>query len=66
MATTRCFEDLEVWQLARELSKNVYRIYTNNENFSKDYKLKEQINAASGSVMDILWRVLNAAEILSL
>ncbi len=52
MATIRCFEDLGVWQLARELSKNVYRIYTNNENFSKDYKLKEQINAASGSVMD--------------
>lgn len=45
------FEDLEIWQLARELHKCIFGI-TNKEPFSKDYRLRDQIRASSGSVMD--------------
>lgn len=45
------FEDLEVWQLARELSKYVYEI-TLHVPFCHDFKLRDQIRASSGSVMD--------------
>jgi four helix bundle protein len=52
MATITRFEDLEIWKMARELADKVYKIYSTSEIFSKDYKLKDQINGASGSVMD--------------
>lgn len=51
MATISRFEDLEIWQLARQQAKDLYKIYTEGP-FSKDYDLRNQINAASGSVMD--------------
>jgi len=51
MATVHKFEDLEVWQKAREINKYVF-VLTNKEKFSKDYALKDQIKRASGSVMD--------------
>lgn len=52
MATITQFEDLKIWKLARELAKEVHGVYVASEPFSKDYKLKDQINGASGSVMD--------------
>ena len=52
MATVTRFEELEVWKLARVLAKKVYELYTTTELFSKDYKLRDQINASSGSGMD--------------
>ncbi len=45
------FEDLKVWQSARELSKEVY-VLTQSDRFSKDFSLKDQINRSAGSVMD--------------
>jgi len=51
MATVTRFEDLEVWQLARELCKSVKAI-TSKGDFAKDFTLKNQIQASSGSVMD--------------
>lgn len=51
MATIKKFEDLEVWQLAREVCTDVYKLTLKNS-FSKDFELKDQINASSGSVMD--------------
>jgi four helix bundle protein len=45
------FEDLEIWQLARELCKDVYQI-TNIGAFAKDFKLRNQIRGSSGSIMD--------------
>jgi four helix bundle protein len=51
MATVNSFEDLEVWKMAREFCNDVFRI-TNYEHFSKDFRMKEQIKASSGSIMD--------------
>lgn len=45
------FEDLEIWQNARELSKLVYEI-TKIEPFNKDYRFRDQTRASAGSVMD--------------
>ena len=45
------FEDLEIWQLARELAKKVWEL-SNKGTFAKDFKLRGQINGAAGSVMD--------------
>ncbi len=45
------FEDLVIWQMARELCKYVFDI-TSNDIFKNDYKLKNQIRGSSGSVMD--------------
>lgn len=44
------FEDIEAWQLARELTRKVYR-RTRNPGFAKDYGLKRQIQDAAGSSM---------------
>ena len=51
MATIKRFEELEIWQVSRELAKKVKRL-TQSEPFSKDYRFKDQINAAAGSVLD--------------
>lgn len=51
MATVKRFEDLEVWQKARLLAKEVYKI-TCEGKFARDYKLRDQINSAAGSAMD--------------
>lgn len=45
------FEDLEIWQEARELCKYIFTL-TSKDPFSKDYKLREQIHGSSGSIMD--------------
>ena len=44
------FEDIEAWQLARELTRKVYAL-TKHQPFSKDYSLKDQIRKAAGSSM---------------
>ena len=46
-----CFEDLKIWQEARELSKEIYVISRLPE-FSKDYRFVGQITSAAGSIMD--------------
>lgn len=45
------FEDLEIWQLARELCKTVFRL-TSVDPYHSDFKFRDQIRASSGSVMD--------------
>jgi len=44
------FEDLEVWQLARELTMRIYEV-TRRPRFSKDFGLVDQIRRASASIM---------------
>jgi four helix bundle protein len=51
MATVKRFEDLEIWQEARRLSKEIIIISKTTE-LKTDYKFKEQIKGSSGSVMD--------------
>src|ERR1700746_34486 len=51
MATIQKFEDLEVWQKSRILCNGIYPLTTIGS-FEKDFKLRDQINASSGSVMD--------------
>jgi four helix bundle protein len=51
MATIKCFEDIEAWQQARELSKEIFKV-TMTGTFAKDYGLRDQINRATGSIMD--------------
>ncbi|MBL7739778.1 MAG: four helix bundle protein [Chitinophagaceae bacterium] len=51
MATIRRFEDLEIWQRARELCKKVYSSVMKPP-ISKEYRLADQMKGSSGSVMD--------------
>lgn len=45
------FEDLEIWIKARNLCNRIFEI-RNKSNLKSDYRLYDQINAASGSIMD--------------
>jgi four helix bundle protein len=49
MKITR-FEDIEAWQLARELTCKVYGL-TRKAEFSRDFGLRNQIQDAAGSSM---------------
>ncbi len=49
--TIKRFEDLEIWQNARELCKKIRKI-VDTTSLGKDYSLKDQILRSSGSVMD--------------
>lgn len=51
MATIQSFEELRVWQKARILCNHISEI-VQYEMFAKDFKLKDQINSSSGSIMD--------------
>ena len=46
----RRFEDIEGWQLARELTRQVYTASHSGE-FSRDFGLRDQITRAAGSTM---------------
>jgi four helix bundle protein len=48
--TIRRFEDIEGWQLARELTRLVYAVAMRGA-FAKDFGLRDQITRASGSAM---------------
>ena len=51
MASVKDFEELAIFQKARELSKKIYPV-TNREVFKSDYRFVQQIRAAAGSIMD--------------
>jgi four helix bundle protein len=44
------FEEIESWQMARELTKKVYSV-SKVGGFASDFGLRDQIRRASGSVM---------------
>jgi four helix bundle protein len=50
MANIEKFEEIEAWQKARELTREIYRI-TNQGSFVKDFGLRDQIRRAVVSVM---------------
>jgi four helix bundle protein len=51
MAAVKDFEELAIFQKARELSKKIYPV-TDRESFKSDYRFVQQIRAAAGSIMD--------------
>jgi len=50
MANIEKFEDIEAWQKARELTRDIYRI-TNQGSFARDFGLRDQIRRAAVSTM---------------
>ena len=50
MASIEKSEDIEAWQKARELTREIYRV-TNSGAFAKDFGLRDQIRRASVSIM---------------
>jgi len=50
MAKINSFEDIQAWQKARELNKEIYKV-SNNGSFSKDFGLRDQIRRASISIL---------------
>jgi four helix bundle protein len=51
MATITRFEDLEIWQEARRLAKEIHIISIETE-LKNDFRFRDQIKASSVSVMD--------------
>jgi len=51
MATITRFEDLEIWQEARRLAKEIH-IISIETGLKNDFRFRDQIKASSGSVMD--------------
>ncbi len=45
------FEDLEIWQDSRDLCQVIFKI-TSVKPFCEDYRFRDQIRAACGSIMD--------------
>ncbi len=52
MATFEKFEDISAWGKSRELSKTIYSIINNKNNFINHQSLVWQIEKSSGSIMD--------------
>jgi four helix bundle protein len=50
MTITR-FEDIEGWQLARELCQKVFRLFAET-GLERDFGLRDQMSRSSGSIMD--------------
>ncbi len=51
MASFNRFEEIGAWQKARTLCNDINQVILESE-LAKDYKLKDQINGSSGSIMD--------------
>ncbi len=50
MGRIECFEDIEAWKRARDLSEAIYRV-TREGAFARDYGLRDQIRRAAVSVL---------------
>lgn len=51
MATWKNFEDIDAWKEARILCSQIYKM-TKTADFQHEFRFKEQIKSASGSIMD--------------
>jgi four helix bundle protein len=50
MTTAKRFEDLEVWQRAKELTNLIYRL-SSSGSFARDFGLRDQMRRAAVSIM---------------
>jgi four helix bundle protein len=53
MATITKFEELDIWQLARNQT-NDFLLLVQSTSLARDYELRNQMNSSSGSVMDCI------------
>lgn len=51
MTKIETFEDLEIWQLAREICWDVYALFLET-GLRNDFALRDQMDKSSGSIMD--------------
>lgn len=51
MSSIKSFEDLEIWRNARGICCEIYKL-RETTNLKSDYRLYDQINGSSGSIMD--------------
>ena len=51
MGTIKTFEDIQAWQKARVLCKEIHVISITTE-LRKDFRFKDQVCSAAGSIMD--------------
>lgn len=51
MATIKRFEELDMWKLSRELCNKIGDIIDNGK-FKKNFRIIDQIEGSSGSIMD--------------
>ncbi len=65
MATVNRFEDLEIWKLSRELCKEIY-IVIETTDLKNNFRLCNQIDSSSGSIMDNIAEGLSETEIRNL
>ena len=50
MSTIQKFEDLEAWKIAREVTRDIYKLSSKGE-FIKDFGLRDQIRRSAVSIM---------------
>ncbi len=53
MSRIEIFEDIEAWQKARELTKQIYAL-SNDGLFARDFGLRDQIRRAS-IILPVIW-----------
>jgi len=51
LSKLKSFESMEIWQLAREINKEIFHLYKSSP-LKQDSALWHQMNKASGSIMD--------------
>lgn len=51
MAKIKSFEDLQVWQTARDICNDIWLLFEKTS-LGKDFDLRNQMSRSSGSVMD--------------
>jgi four helix bundle protein len=51
MATIQRFEDLEIWQLSKEICNDIWILFESTS-LGKYFELRNQVNRSSGSIMD--------------
>jgi four helix bundle protein len=51
MSSWKSFTEIDVWIQSREFCKDIYKIMQ-YDGLRTDYRLKDQINGSSGSIMD--------------
>ena len=51
MATFKSYTELDLWQRARTLENKIFKL-TNEGSLSRDFALKDQMNRATGAIMD--------------